>query len=326
MSPILEVKNLNVKTTGKAPHSILKDIHFQVHAGETLAIVGESGSGKSMTALSILGLLPESGVKATSGEILLEKKDLMRLSDKKMNDIRGKDIAMIFQEPMTSLNPSFTIGNQLAEVFKYHTNDDRKEIKNKSIELLKKVKIPDPEEKLFAYPHELSGGMRQRVMIAMALALKPKVLLADEPTTALDVTIQAQILELLADLKKEFGMTMIMITHDLGVVAEICTRVIVMYAGQIVEIGSVEEIFQSPKHPYTRGLMRAMPKLGANTKRLYAIKGNVPDLNQMPKGCRFHPRCEFATETCIQKEPALEEIEQGRKVRCWHKLQQITRF
>ncbi|RKQ35718.1 ABC transporter ATP-binding protein [Oceanobacillus halophilus] len=320
MSTVLEVKNLNVETTGKLPHSILKNVNFQVQSGDTLAIVGESGSGKSMTVLSILGLLPVTGVRITSGEILLEDKDLVGYSDDKMNAIRGKEIATIFQEPMTSLNPSFTVGNQLAEVFRYHTNYNRKDVKKRSIELLKKVKIPDPEEKLKAYPHELSGGMRQRIMIAIALACNPKLLLADEPTTALDVTIQAQVLDILTDLKNEFGMTMVIITHDLAVVAENCNKVIVMYAGQIVEMGSVEEIFQKPKHPYTQGLIQSIPGIGKPKERLHTIRGNVPDINQMPKGCRFHPRCEIATEKCIKQEPILESIESGRRVRCWHTL------
>jgi oligopeptide/dipeptide ABC transporter ATP-binding protein len=320
LSTVLNVKNLSVETTGKSPYSILDNIHFHVQTGETLAIVGESGSGKSITALSILGLLPESGLRISSGEVLLEETNLTNLSDKKMNQIRGKGIGMIFQEPMTSLNPSFTIGNQLAEVFKYHTHFTKKEIKERCIELLSRVKIPDPEEKLKAYPHELSGGMRQRVMIAIALACNPKVLIADEPTTALDVTIQAQILDILSELQKKFGMTVVIITHDLGVVAETCTRVIVMYAGQIVEEGSVEEIFETPKHPYTKALLLSIPRIGGQKKKLYMIKGVVPDINQMPRGCRFNPRCEMATEQCRQIEPKLEYIENGRRVRCWNKL------
>ncbi|MBS4214695.1 MULTISPECIES: ABC transporter ATP-binding protein [Neobacillus] len=320
LSPVLNINNLNVETTGRDAYSILDNIHFQVQAGETLAIVGESGSGKSMTALSILGLLPESGLRISSGEVLLEETNLTNLSDKNMNQIRGKEIGMIFQEPMTSLNPSFTIGNQLAETFKYHTNFFRKEIREQSIELLRRVKIPDPEEKLKAYPHELSGGMRQRVMIAMALACNPKVLIADEPTTALDVTIQAQILDILSDLQKSYGMTVILITHDLGVVAETCSRVIVMYAGQIVEEGSVDEIFESPKHPYTKALLLSMPMLGTSKKKLHTIKGVVPDIKKMPTGCRFHPRCEMATDMCRQQAPKLEQTEDGRRVRCWNKL------
>jgi oligopeptide/dipeptide ABC transporter ATP-binding protein len=320
LSIVLDVKNLCVETTEKSPQSILDNVHFQVQAGETLAIVGESGSGKSMTALSILGLLPESGIRISTGEVMLEEMELTKLSDNKMNQIRGKEIGMIFQEPMTSLNPSFTIGNQLAEVFKYHTNYTKKEIKKRSIDLLSRVKIPDSDEKLNAYPHELSGGMRQRVMIAMALAVNPKVVIADEPTTALDVTVQAQILDILSELQEELGMTVIIITHDLGVVAETCSRIVVMYAGQVVEEGSVDEIFESPMHPYTKGLLLSMPKIGNSKKKLYMIKGVVPDINHMPKGCRFHPRCEYATERCIQYEPILEHIKNGRRVRCWNRL------
>jgi len=320
LNTLLKVENLSVETISKSPNSILDNVHFHVQAGETLAIVGESGSGKSMTALSILGLLPESSLRIASGEVLLEDRNLTNLSEGKLNEVRGKEIAMIFQEPMTSLNPSFTIGNQLAEVFKYHTNYTKKEIKEHSIELLRKVKIPDPKEKLKVYPHELSGGMRQRIMIAMALACNPKVLIADEPTTALDVTIQAQILDILSSLQTEFGMTVIMITHDLGVVAETCSRVIVMYAGQIVEEGSVEEIFENPMHPYTKALLQSMPKLGSPKKRLHMIKGVVPDINHMPVGCRFNPRCEVATEYCRQHAPVLEVLEAGRRVRCWHRL------
>jgi oligopeptide/dipeptide ABC transporter ATP-binding protein len=320
LNTVLHVKNLSVETTGNSPSSILDNVHFQVQAGETLAIVGESGSGKSMTALSILGLLPESGLRISSGEVLLQDTNLIKLSENKMNQIRGKEIGMIFQEPMTSLNPSFTIGNQLGEVFKYHTNYNRREIKEHSIELLRRVKIPDPVEKLKAYPYELSGGMRQRVMIAMALACNPKVLIADEPTTALDVTIQAQILDILSELQKKFGMTVVIITHDLGVVAETCSRVVVMYAGQVIEEGTVNEIFESPKHPYTKALLLSMPKLGSSKKKLNMIKGTVPDINNMPKGCRFNPRCELVSEKCRQQQPILEHIENGGRVRCWHRL------
>lgn len=318
--PLLEVKNLQVATIEKDPSFILQGINFKVHSGETLAIVGESGSGKSMTALSLMGLLPEHSVKVTAGEIQLGDRNLTSLSDKEMNQIRGKEISMIFQEPMTSLNPSFTIGNQIAEVFQAHTHYSSKEIKELSANLLAQVKIPDPVEKLQVYPHELSGGMRQRVMIAMALACNPKILIADEPTTALDVTIQAQILDLLAELQSNNGMTVILITHDLGVVTEVCKRAVVMYAGQIVEEGPVDQLFRSPKHPYTHGLLSSMPKLGRQKQKLHMIKGVVPDARSMPKGCRFHPRCEWVSEKCQTQEPPLHNFESERRIKCWHHL------
>jgi oligopeptide/dipeptide ABC transporter ATP-binding protein len=319
LSTLLEVKDLRVETIGNEPSRIIENISFQVNVGEMMAIVGESGSGKSMTALSIMGLLPEALTQA-SGEINYEGADLTKLSEKKLNNIRGNDISMIFQEPMTSLNPSFTIGNQIYEIFKQHTNYTAREIKERSVELLSRVKIPDPKEKLNAYPHELSGGMRQRVMIAMALVCNPKILIADEPTTALDVTIQAQILDLLAELQKSYGMTVIIITHDLGVVAETCQRAIVMYAGQIVEEGTVKELFSHPQHPYTRGLMLSMPKIGKPKEKLYVIKGVVPDISRMPSGCRFNPRCEYVTDYCQKNEPKLERVGLERRVRCWNSL------
>lgn len=318
MGTILEMKNVKVGRKNRDGfNSILENVNFAIDEGEFVAVVGESGCGKSMTALSIMGLLPKE-MEVGSGSIAYRGKDLTKMTAKELNKIRGKEISMIFQEPMTSLNPSFTIGNQLAEVFKYHTNLSAKEIKQQSIEVLNQVKIPDAEEKLKAYPHELSGGMRQRVMIAMALACNPKILIADEPTTALDVTIQAQILELLYELQQKLNMTVIMITHDLGVVAETCHKAIVMYAGQVIEEAQVEELFENPKHPYTKALMLSVPKLGDPKKELYAIEGSVPDFDHMPKGCRFHPRCPAATRECIEKEPQLEVIGQTRRVRCWY--------
>lgn len=321
MTTLLEINNLYVQTNNKNPHTILDGIDFKVYSGETVGIVGESGSGKSMTALSVMGLLPEPAIKYGSGEVKFNDKDLTKLTDKDMNKIRGKDISMIFQEPMTSLNPSFTIGNQLAEVFKNHTSFSREEIRERSEELLARVNIPEAKKQLNVFPHELSGGMRQRVMIAMALACQPKILLADEPTTALDVTVQSQILELLVDLQSSSGMTIVIITHDLGVVAETCDRVIVMYAGQIVEEGSVQDIFTSPKHPYTQGLLRSIPKLGEKNKgKLYTIKGVVPDIGNMPKGCRFNTRCEFATDKCKEQEPPIVGNGSGGSVKCWFPL------
>ncbi|MCM3767734.1 ABC transporter ATP-binding protein [Neobacillus niacini] len=318
MVAVLEIKDLQVGRKNKEGfNAILENVSFSINEGEFVAVVGESGCGKSMTALSIMGLLPKS-MQVGSGCILYNGKDITKMSVKEMNKIRGKEISMIFQEPMTSLNPSFTIGNQLAEVFKYHTDLNAKEIKKRSIEVLNQVKIPDAEEKLKAYPHELSGGMRQRVMIAMALACNPKVLIADEPTTALDVTIQAQILELLYELQQNLNMTVIMITHDLGVVAETCQKAVVMYAGQVIEEASVEDLYDNPKHPYTKALMLSVPKLGSGKKELYSIEGAVPDFDNMPKGCRFNPRCPAATHECREKEPQLMDVGHGRRVRCWH--------
>ena len=321
MEKVLDVQDIQVGIRDKTMFtSILEDVSFTVNQGESLAIVGESGCGKSMTALSIMGLLP-TNIDLGSGRIHFDNKDLTKLSSVEMNKIRGKDIAMIFQEPMTSLNPSFTIGNQLAEAFRFHTNYNAKEIREKSIEVMGKVRIPDPEEKLDVYPHHLSGGLRQRVMIAMALACSPKILIADEPTTALDVTIQAQILDLLNELQQSEDMTIMMITHDLGVVAETCHRVIVMYAGQVIEEATVEELFESPFHPYTRGLILSAPQLGDLKEKLYVIPGSVPDIDNMPNGCRFAERCEFATDICREEAPQLKEVGKGRRVRCWHKLQ-----
>jgi len=320
MGKVLELKNVRVGRKSKDGfHAILENVSFSIEEGEFVAIVGESGCGESMMALSIMGLLPKS-MEVGSGSIYYNGKDLTKMSAKELNNIRGKEVSMIFQEPMTSLNPSFTIGNQLSEVFKYHTNLNAKEIKQRSIEVLTQVKIPDAEEKMKTYPHELSGGMRQRVMIAMALACNPKILIADEPTTALDVTIQAQILELLYELQQKLNMTVIMITHDLGVVAETCDKAIVMYAGQVIEEAQVEELFEKPNHPYTKALMLSVPKLGNPMKELYTIEGAVPDFDYMPKGCRFHPRCKAATKDCIEKEPQLEVIGQTRRVRCWHTI------
>lgn len=319
MSVILQIENLRVgKMVGNKFSAVLDDVSFSVKKGEFIALVGESGCGKSMTALSIMGLLPKT-MNVQSGRIIYNGKDLTKLSNKEFNQLRGKELSMIFQEPMTSLNPSFTIGNQISEVFKQHTDLRADEIKKKSIELLEKVKIPDAKEKLNAYPHELSGGMRQRIMIAMALACNPKILIADEPTTALDVTIQAQILNLLVELQRDLKMTVIMITHDLGVVAETCHRAIVMYAGQVIEEASTVDLFEKPIHPYTEALLKSIPKLGERKAKLYTIEGSVPDINHMPNGCRFHPRCDFASNICIEKGPNLEMKENQRRVRCWNR-------
>ncbi|MGE7675303.1 ABC transporter ATP-binding protein [Lysinibacillus sp. NPDC094403] len=316
---LLEIKGL--KTTfftddGQIP--AVDDIDFSVHEGEILGIVGESGSGKSVTSLSIMGLIPSPPGKITGGEILLDGKNLVTLSDKQMQKIRGKDVAMIFQEPMTSLNPLFTIGDQLKEAILIHNPKwSKKEAFARVIEIMKLVGLPRAEELLKDYPHQLSGGMRQRVMIAMALVCDPKVLIADEPTTALDVTIQAQILQLMKDLNKRLNTAVLLITHDLGVVAETCERVIVMYAGQIVEEAPIQEIFANPKHPYTQGLIKSVPDMRYKKDNLYSIPGSVPKPGSIQAGCRFAARCEFAMDRCVQETPPLYEATEQHKSRCF---------
>ncbi len=293
-------------------------VNFDLHEGEILAIVGESGCGKSVTSLSIMGLVPSPPGKITNGEILLEGKDISKFSEKEMRKIRGNDIAMIFQEPMTSLNPLFTIGNQLSEAILIHNKSwSKKQVRERAVEMLRLVGLPRAEELLNEYPHQLSGGMRQRVMIAMALLCNPKVLIADEPTTALDVTIQAQILKLIRELNDKFNTAVLMITHDLGVVAETCQRVIVMYAGQVVEEATVEEIFKNPKHPYTKGLIQSVPDMRYKKDSLYSIPGNVPKPGSVKVGCRFAQRCEFATDRCLTENPALYELSNSHKSRCF---------
>ena len=284
-----------------------------------MALVGESGCGKTVSALSILRLLPEPPAKITSGEIIFAGRDLLSLNAKQMREIRGKKIAMIFQDPMTSLNPVLTVGEQLIETLLRHKSLNKKEALKISAQLLGKVELPSPEEKLKQYPHQLSGGMRQRVMIAMALACEPKILIADEPTTALDVLIQAQILELLENLKKETGMSMLLITHDLGVVTEIAERVMVMYAGEGVETGATKDLLDSPHHPYTKGLISSRPHLGSTREkgqRLTEISGSVPTPHQRPTGCAFHPRCNWSTEQCKTKKPLLQNTNQNRQFSC----------
>lgn len=293
-------------------------ISFSVNEGEILAIVGESGCGKSVTSLSIMGLVPHPPGKITNGEILLEGKDLTKLKEKEMRDIRGKDIAMIFQEPMTSLNPLFTIGNQLIEAIRIHNKSwSKKQAESRAIEIMKLVGLPRAEQLIHEYPHQLSGGMRQRVMIAMALVCNPKVLIADEPTTALDVTIQAQILKLIKELNLRLNTAVLLITHDLGVVAETCERVIVMYAGQIVEEAPVVEIFNNPKHPYTQGLIQSVPDMRYKKDTLYSIPGNVPKPGSITKGCRFAPRCPHAFERCLEETPKLYEAGNLHVARCF---------
>ncbi len=291
---------------------------FEIDAGTTVGIVGESGCGKSVTALSIMRLLPEPAGKVEHGKIELDGEDLLRFPERKMQNVRGNKVSMIFQEPMTSLNPVYTVGAQIVEAIRIHQKKSRGEAREHAIEMLKLVGIPSPESNVDSYPHQLSGGMRQRVMIAMALACKPKLLIADEPTTALDVTIQAQILELLKKLQEQLGMAVLLITHDLGVVAEYAKDVVVMYAGRVVERAPVKEIFAQPRHPYTKGLLGSIPvpTKGGERKRLPTIEGMVPDLRHLPKGCRFADRCSMVIDDCRKAEPELVEIEAGHFARC----------
>ena len=292
-------------------------VSYDVHAGETLAVVGESGSGKSVTALSILRLVATPPGRIVGGSITFRGRDLLSLSETEMRAIRGKEISMIFQEPMTSLNPVYSCGEQIIEVLMLHEKLSRPAARERAVELLKKVGIPSPEQRVDEYPHQMSGGMRQRVMIAMALACKPALLIADEPTTALDVTIQAQILELLKRLRGELGMAVLLITHDLGVVAETADRVAVMYAGQVVEYCGVRDTFRATRHPYTAGLLASLPRLGAERERLRVIPGNVPNPVRFPTGCRFHPRCPIAVERCRSEMPALRDVGGGHLARCF---------
>ena len=315
---ILEVKNL--KTYFRTDAGLVKavnDVTFSVERGKTLGIVGESGCGKSITSLSIMGLVETPPGVHAGGEILFEGEDLLKKNEDQMRQIRGNKVAMIFQEPMTSLNPVFTIGQQLMEAILLHENVTKQQAREKGIEMLKKVKIPLAEKRFDEYPHQLSGGMRQRVMIAMALCCNPQLLICDEPTTALDVTIQAQILDLINELKEETGTSVMMITHDLGVIAEVADDVMVMYAGKVVEHATCDQIFDEPLHPYTAGLMNCIPRLdGDDTKDLSVIEGMVPSFDDMPEGCAFSPRCPYAKEICRKQMPELAEAK-GRKVRCF---------
>ena len=320
--PILKVKNL--KTHFYTEDGVVKavdGVSFELYEGETLGIVGESGSGKSVTSLSIMRLLDEKG-RIVDGEIIFRGKNLLELPESEMRKIRGNEIAMIFQEPMVALNPVYTIGDQIMEAIMLHQGVGEKEARKMAIDLLRKVGIPEPEKRVDQYPHQLSGGMRQRAMIAMALSCRPSVLIADEPTTALDVTIQAQILDLMKELQREYGMALIMITHDMGVIAEMADRVVVMYAGQVVEYGEVHEIFKHPRHPYTYGLLSSIPRLDVEQQKLKSIPGTVPDPLNFPPGCRFHPRCEFAQERCKKEIPQMVEVSPGHYSRCffWEKL------
>jgi oligopeptide/dipeptide ABC transporter ATP-binding protein len=296
-------------------------VSFHLDAGEVLGVVGESGSGKSVTAQSIMQLIPDPPGRIVAGRIEFEGQNLLQLSPREMRRVRGNRIAMIFQEPMTSLNPVFTIGNQLSEMFILHRHAGRKQALEAAVEMLNRVQIPAPRRRVHEYPHQLSGGMRQRAMIAMALACDPEILIADEPTTALDVTVQAQILDLMRKLKEDFGTAVQMITHDLGVIAEMAQRIVVMYAGRVVEEAPTIEIFRHPLHPYTIGLLQSIPILGSRTagerRRLSEIKGMVPSLVDLPEGCKFTDRCARVMAVCRQREPELGKIAEGRRVRCW---------
>ena len=317
MTPLLKVENLEVEFSGDASNfKCIDKVSFEVNLGETLCIVGESGSGKSVTLLSVMGLLSRNG-KITGGQVKFNGEDLRSKSEKEMDQIRGNQLTMIFQDAMTSLNPVFTVGSQIIEAMVTHLNIDKKTAKDRAIHLLEKVGLPNPFAIMKKYPHTLSGGMRQRVMIAMALACNPKLLIADEPTTALDVTIQAQIMQLMRDLKKEFGMSLLLITHDLGLVAEMADRVLVMYAGQIVEEANVFDLFQKPSHPYTQALLRSIPSIrDKEGHKLVSIEGSVPEDYGDMNGCRFANRCPYATKAC-EINQKLIEIEEGHTSRCW---------
>ncbi len=316
---ILEVKNLTTSfKTERGMMNAVQGVSFHVDKGEILGLVGESGCGKSVTSQSIMRLYDEKRLAHYQGEILFDGVDLLTLPEKKMQAVRGKDIAMVFQDSLSSLNPVFTCGNQIMEALMIHQKLSKREARSRAIEMLRLVGIPSPETRVDQYPHELSGGMRQRVMIACALSCHPKLLIADEPTTALDVTIQAQIMELIVELNQKLNMGVILITHDLSVVAETCSRVAVMYLGQIVEEADVFSLFQNPQHPYTKGLLRSIPKMnGERRERLFIIEGSVPLLSQIPQGCRFCPRCPFAEEGCSKAMPELQSVSSTQKVRCF---------
>jgi peptide/nickel transport system ATP-binding protein len=318
MTALLEVKDLRTHFAGdEGEFRAVDGVSFTLERGRTLGIVGESGCGKSVTSLSIMGLVPQPPGRIAGGEVIFEGTDLLKLDHAQMSELRGNKLSMIFQEPMTSLNPAFTIGDQITEGILRHRNVTPAEARERAIDMLRRVRIPSPERRIDDYPHKLSGGMRQRAMIAMALACDPRLLIADEPTTALDVTIQAQILELMRALRDEFGTAIMLITHDLGVIAELAHDVVVMYAGRIVEQVDVAALFAEPQHPYTVGLLGSIPKLHQVQERLAAIEGIVPNPMSMPTGCRFNPRCPFAIDKCRAEEPPLMEVRPGHLAACW---------
>jgi oligopeptide/dipeptide ABC transporter ATP-binding protein len=321
--PVLQVKDLRTQFfTDDGVVQAVDGVSFDLNAGETLGIVGESGSGKSVTALSILRLVQEPG-RIVGGQILFRNSDIVAMSDEEVREIRGKDIAMIFQDPLSSLNPVLTVGFQIEEAIEAHRKVPKKSVLGQAIDLLKQVRIPAAESRVHDYPHQFSGGMRQRAMIAMGLANAPSILIADEPTTALDVTVQAQILELLRDLNRDLKTSIILITHNMGVVASLCTRVLVMYAGRIVESGPVDQIFKSPQHPYTWSLLQSIPRLDSDRHdRLLSIEGLPPDLIKPPRGCRFHPRCQFRIERCFHDDPALMDVGPDQEAACWVTMRQ----
>ena len=322
-TPLLQVKNLCTSFNVDAGEvRAVNGISFNLDKGKVLGIVGESGSGKSVTAYSIMRILVEPG-KIVGGEILFNGVDIVKYSKKQMREFRGKRVSIIFQDPMTSLNPTFTIGNQLREAILLHTDRNRAEANARALEMLQLVGVNEPEKRLKQYPHELSGGMRQRVMIAMALACEPDILIADEPTTALDVTIQAQILELMKDLQKKMGMAIIMITHDLGVIADMCDEIIVMYAGRVCERGTVDEIFYNPRHEYTKGLLRSIPTLNGGHDKLIPIAGSPVDLTNLPKGCAFASRCDRCMKICLTEQPEEVRVNDSHIASCWMNVRQV---
>lgn len=314
---LIQVKNLQISFKYDGVMTpVIRGVSFDIKRGETLGMVGESGSGKSVTSREIMRLIATPPARIDSGEILFDGRDILKMSDDELRSIRGNRISMIFQEPMTSLNPVYTCGDQIMEVIRLHKGVSKKEARQMAIEMLREVGVQSPETRVDCYPHELSGGMRQRVMIAMALSCSPTLLISDEPTTALDPTIQAQILQLIKDMKKKLNMSVLFITHDLGVVAQNCDRVVVMYAGKIVEVAEVCELFDHPAHPYTQGLIMSIPKMSSDVEELYSIDGSIPSFGSLPNGCTFGPRCPYFTEECTKSEPVLKDIGGGHLCAC----------
>ncbi|MGW4458096.1 ABC transporter ATP-binding protein [Streptomyces albidoflavus] len=314
---LLDVRDLQVEFhTREGVAKAVNGVSYSVDAGETLAVLGESGSGKSVTAQAIMGILDTPPGHITGGQIIFEGRDLLTLKEDRRRKVRGAEMAMIFQDALSSLNPVLTVGEQLGEMFTVHRGMSRKDAKARAVELMDRVRIPAAPERVDQYPHQFSGGMRQRIMIAMAMALEPKLIIADEPTTALDVTVQAQVMELLAELQREYNMGLILITHDLGVVADVADKIAVMYAGRIVETAPVHDIYRAPAHPYTRGLLDSIPRLDQKGRELYAIKGLPPNLLAIPPGCAFHPRCPLAQPVCTTDEPPLYEVDPRRRSAC----------